>query len=97
MEAMGLTYPEAGVMATSPATEPETPPKALGFPLKIHSAKLQESVAVAAAKWVAMKALAAHPPEETALPALKPNQPNQSKAAPVMVMVRLWGMIGSLP
>ena len=37
----------------------------------------------------------ARDPEATALPPLKPNQPNQSRAAPRSVMVRLWGGIGS--
>ena len=31
-------------------------------------------------------------PAESALPALNPNQPNQSSPAPVMVIGRLWGM-----
>ena len=44
---------------------------------------------------VTTKADVARDPEATALPPLKPNQPNQSRAAPRSVMVKLWGGIGS--
>ncbi len=40
---MGCTNPEAGVMATKPATAPEIAPKAVGLPLWIHSATVQPS------------------------------------------------------
>ena len=35
---MGFTNPEAGVMATRPATAPEIAPSTLGLPFLIHSA-----------------------------------------------------------
>ena len=44
-----------------------------------------------------MKALTASPLASSALPALKPNQPNHSSAAPMTVMGRLCGGIGWWP
>src|SRR5579864_515156 len=93
---MGLTNPAAGVIATSPATEPEIPPSTLGLPLRIHSAAAHPIAAAAAAKWVATKALVARLPAANALPALNPNQPTQSKHAPMKLSTTLWGGIGSL-
>src|SRR5829696_6583779 len=90
---MGFTNPEAGVMATSPATAPEIPPRTLGLPLVIHSASSQPRVAAAAAKWVATNALVASPDAPRALPALKPNQPTQRRQAPMKLRTRLWGFI----
>ena len=81
--AMGWTKPDAGVMATSPATAPEIAPSAVGLPLWIHSAMVQPRAAAAAAKWVLMKALVASGPAFRALPALNPNQPTQSRQAPI--------------
>ncbi len=43
------------------------------------------------------KASAAVCPADSALPALNPNQPNQSSPAPVMVIGRSWGMNFSRP
>ena len=50
----------------------------------------------AVARCVPTNADVANPPDATALPALKPNHPNQSKAAPRRVIVKLCGGIGSL-
>src|SRR5262249_9914259 len=86
---IGPTNPAAGVMATSPATEPEIAPSALGLPLRTHSAKIQPTAAAAAAKCVATKALVARLPELSALPALKPNQPTHSRQAPTKLITRL--------
>src|SRR5262252_3415976 len=94
---MGPTYPEAGVMATRPATAPDAAPRTVGLPRVAHSATIQPSVAAAAPVFVATKALAASPPELSALPALNPNQPTHSNAAPVTVNGRLCGGMGSLP
>ncbi len=91
MAGIGLTNPAAGVIATRPATAPEIAPKALGLPLIFHSARVQPAAAVAAAKWVATKALDARLPAERALPALKPNQPTQSRQAPIKLKTTLWG------
>src|SRR5437762_10581848 len=90
----GLTKPEAGVIATRPTTQPEMPPRLLGLPAKIHSALSQASVAAAAPKWVATKALVASPLAASALPALNPNQPTQSRQAPVKLITRLCGFMG---
>src|ERR1700751_827942 len=80
---MGATNPAAGVMATSPATAPEIAPSALARPFLIHSATLQLIAAAAAARCVATNALVANRLEAKALPALNPNQPTQSKHAPI--------------
>src|SRR5262245_3543417 len=84
-------------MATSPATAPDAAPRTVGLPRVHHSASTHASVAAAAAVLVVTKALTASPPALSALPALKPNQPTQSIAAPTTVNGRLWGGIGSLP
>ena len=44
-----------------------------------------------------MKASAAEPSASSAEPALKPNQPNHSIEAPIIVIVRLCGVNASLP
>src|ERR1700688_557921 len=92
---IGLTNPEAGVIATSPATAPEMPPSILGLAPFIHSAPIHPSAAAAAAKWVATKALEASPLAAVALPALKPNQPTHNKQAPTTLSVMLCGFIAS--
>src|SRR5881296_1610772 len=91
------TYPEAGVIATSPATAPAAAPSTLGAPLCSQDTVIQVSAAMAAAVFVTTNALAARPPALIALPALKPNQPNQSSDAPRTVMVASCGSIGSRP
>src|SRR6478672_8137783 len=91
MAGKGLTKPDAGVMATSPATAPDMPPRTLGLPLWNHSAASQPKAAAAAPKWVATKALVARPLAPSALPALKPNQPTQSRQAPMKLRTRLCG------
>src|ERR1700739_148487 len=91
---MGPTNPAAGVMATSPATEPEIAPRALALPFLIHSAAPQPRAAAAAAKCVGTKALEGNPPACNALPALNPNQPTQSRQAPIKLKTRLCGGMG---
>src|SRR5438067_8400820 len=91
---MGPTNPDAGVIATSPATAPEIPPRTLGCPLRIHSAPAHPSAAAAAAKCVATNALVARELAAKALPALNPNQPTQSKHAPMKLSTKLCGGIG---
>ena len=44
---MGPTKPEAGVMATNPATAPDAAPKTVELPLCIHSAIIHERAAEA--------------------------------------------------
>ena len=81
--AMGVTKPAAGVIATRPATAPEAAPSTVGLPRELHSVNIQASAAAAVAVFVVMKALAARPFAASALPALNPNQPNQSRLAPI--------------
>src|SRR5271157_4724714 len=92
---IGFTNPAAGVIATSPATDPEIPPSTLGLPLRIHSAPAQPTAAAAAAKCVATNALVARLPAASALPALNPNHPTQSKQAPMTLSTTLCGGNGS--
>src|SRR5437870_13787458 len=92
---IGPTKPEAGVMATKPATAPLAAPRTVGLPIHAHSATTQERVAAAAPRLVATNAETATPFAANALPALKPNHPTHSRPAPVTVRVRLLGSIGS--
>ena len=89
MADMGETKPDAGVIATNPATAPEIAPRALGFPRFHHSAALQPTVAAAAPKCVATNALVAKVPADSALPALNPNHPTHSKQAPMKLKTTL--------
>src|SRR5262252_1882514 len=91
------TLPAAGVIATRPATAPEAAPSIEGLPLISHSANIHESTAHAVARYVFMNASAAEPFASSAEPALNPNHPNHSSDAPIMVIVRLCGLIASLP
>src|SRR6266699_1393604 len=95
IDASGVTYPEAGVMATSPTTRPVAAPTAVALPLRIQSRQVQVTMAVAAAVLVAVKAWAARPLAASADPALKPNQPNQRMPAPSRTSGTLWGTIGT--
>src|SRR5262245_51789289 len=81
--AIGVTNPEAGVIATKPATAPDAAPSIVGFPVLNHSAIIQPSAAVDAAVCVAMNALDARAPAPSAEPALNPNQPTHNMAAPI--------------
>src|SRR5512136_2786705 len=92
---IGATKPDAGVMATRPATAPLAAPSTVGFPLPSHSANIHESAAAAVAVLVATKALVASPFAASALPALKPNHPNHRSAAPMRTNGMLCGGIGS--
>src|SRR5271157_5345643 len=83
IEAPGSTKPEAGVIATRPATAPEMMPSTDGFPLVTHSAIIQASAAAAVAICVTAIAIPARPFEPTADPALNPNQPTHSNDAPI--------------
>src|SRR5829696_1335737 len=97
MAELGVTKPAAGVMATRPATAPAAAPSTLGWPLCAQATVTQARAPIAAAVFVVTNAVAARPFAASALPALNPNQPNQSKPAPSTVIVRSCGSIGSLP
>src|SRR3989440_5345048 len=79
---IGLTYPEAGVMATRPQTAPTEMPTADGFPFRTQSVSIQLTAAAAAARFVTTSAFTAKAFAARALPALKPNHPNHSTDAP---------------
>ena len=91
---IGVTKPEAGVIATSPATAPEIAPSAVHRPFRIHSAALQPIAAAAAPKWVATNAEVASVPAPKAEPALNPNQPTHSRQAPTKLSTTECGAIG---
>src|ERR1035437_9084879 len=90
-----LTNPEAGVMAPSPQMAPTAAPVAVGLPTRYQSTSIQATQAKHAAVLVVTRALTATPFMARALPALKPNQPNQSSAAPRMTKGTLAGPEGS--
>src|SRR5262245_2012951 len=85
----GPTKPEAGVMATRPATAPVQIPMTVGLPRNIHSTSIQVKPAVAVAMWVTSMAMPACRPADTAEPALKPNQPTHNIEAPMKVNTML--------
>src|SRR3984885_6669181 len=93
----GSTKPDAGVIATNPATAPEIAPSTDGLPLAIHSANIQPSAAAAVAICVTVIAMPARPFAAVAEPALNPNQPTHSSDAPMTASDRLYGAILSLP
>src|SRR3974377_1109265 len=89
-EPIGPTNPEAGVIATRPATAPEQMPITVGLPFMIHSTIIQVKPAVAVAVCVTTIDTPASGPARTAEPALKPNQPTHSREAPIIVSTMLW-------
>src|SRR5207245_8926845 len=94
---MTLTKPEAGVMATRPATAPAAAPTTLGCFLSHQLTVIQVRAAMAVAVLVTTKALVASAPAPSALPALTPNQPNQSRAAPRTDMAATCGRATCFP
>src|SRR5581483_6345607 len=95
-EPIGPTKPEAGVMATRPATAPEQMPTTVGLPRMIHSTSIQVKAAAAVAMCVTVIAMPACMPAVTAEPALKPNQPTHNSEAPMKVSTMLCGGAVSL-
>src|ERR1019366_234336 len=87
----GSTKPDAGVIATRPATAPDAAPSTEGFPLAIHSANIQPRAAAAVAICVTVMAMPARPFAATAEPALNPNQPTHSSDSPITAYARLCG------
>src|SRR3954452_15891120 len=94
---MGVTRRDAGVIATRPATAPAAAPTTLGLPETNQLNRVHVQAAAAVARWVTVKALEARPLAAMALPALKPNQPNQRIEAPITTMVMSCGSMGSRP
>src|SRR6185295_14335398 len=97
IEDIGDTNPEAGVMATSPATAPDAAPTVDGLPVWPHDINAHVTAAMPVAIWVATNALVAFVAAAAAEPALKPNQPVHSNAAPSTTNEMLCGSIGTLP
>src|SRR6266702_5796146 len=93
--AIGVTNPDAGVIATNPATAPEIAPRADGLPLRIHSAALHPIAAAAAPNCVATNADVASVPDPSADPALNPNQPTHRRHAPIKLSTTECGCIGT--
>src|SRR5919198_4376724 len=89
-EPTGPTKPDAGVMATRPATAPVQMPTTVGLPRVIHSTNIQVNAAADVAMCVTVMAMPACIPAVTAEPALKPNQPTHSSEAPMNVNTMLW-------
>src|SRR5277367_4938688 len=85
----GPTKPEAGVIATRPATAPEQMPTSVALPFSAHSTSIQVKPATPVAICVTSMAMPACTPAETAEPALKPNQPTHSREAPMNVSTML--------
>src|SRR4051812_7569731 len=91
---IGPTYPAAGVIATSPTTMAVAAPTAVGLLERIASSSVQTQSVPAGARKVAVNANPAIPFAATALPALKPNHPNQRTPAPSSVNGTLCGSRG---
>ena len=79
----GSTKPEAGVIATRPATAPEMAPSTEGLPLAIHSANIQRQRGGRGGDLRHGHRHAGAAVGATAEPALKPNQPTHSSEAPI--------------
>src|SRR4029079_7050400 len=79
---IGLTYPAAGVIATSPTTAPVAPPTAVAC-RDLHMSSINHTTsAVAAAVCVVITAVAAIPSAASAAPPLQPKHPNPRSTAP---------------
>src|SRR4051812_45136271 len=89
IDEIGPTNPDAGVIATKPATAPLAAPNTVGLPRTAHSVSIQANAAAAAAVFVTTNALTARPFDAMALPALNPNHPNHRSEAPISVNGRL--------
>src|SRR5690348_8517217 len=88
---IGPIYPAAGVTATRPTTMAVAQPTAVGLLDRAMSRNVQTTSVPAGASSVVVNASAAMPLAASALPALKPNQPNQSRPAPSSVKGTLCG------
>src|SRR5216683_6488570 len=88
-EPTGPTKPDAGVIATRPATAPVQMPMTVGLPRSAHSTNIQVSAAVAVATCVTVMAMPACMFAAVAEPALKPNQPTHNSEAPMKVSTML--------
>src|SRR5215207_1696158 len=94
---IGLMKPAAGVTATRPTTIAVAQPTAVGLPVRTMSRNVQTTSVAAGANIVVTNARPAIGLAATALPALKPNQPNHSSPAPSSTVGTLCGRIAVLP
>src|SRR3954452_24892306 len=97
MAPIGETAEQDGVIGTRPATTPEGAPSEGECPSRNFSVTSQPSEAAPVATMVLTQTTEAVLLAARAEPALKPNQPNHSRPAPVITRVRLCGRIGSRP
>src|SRR6186713_792565 len=97
MALIGLMNPAAGVMATSPTTIAVAQPTAVGLPERNMSRNVQTTSVAAGASIVVTNARPAIGLAASALPALKPNHPNQSSPAPSKTVGMLCGSIDAWP
>src|SRR6187549_363546 len=93
IELIGLMYPAAGVIATNPTTIAVAHPTAVGFPDRIISRNVHTTSVAAGASIVVTNASPAIGLAARALPALKPNHPNQRRPAPSNTVGMLCGRI----
>src|SRR5687767_9880038 len=96
-ELCAVMKPAAGVTPARPQIAPLIAAVVDGFFDLFHDSKIQTTADVTAPIWVTRNAFAAKAPDASALPALKPNQPNQSKDAPRTARGILCGTIISGP
>src|SRR6185312_10991298 len=89
---IGVTAPQAGVMATSPATAPEAAPTPVTCPSLIFSTPSQARVAAQVAVNVVTITIAADVPAASADPPLNAYQPAHSRPAPSSVSGTLCGL-----
>src|SRR3954467_1644675 len=94
---IGLMNPAAGVIATRPTTIAVAAPTAVGLPERIPSRKVHTTSVAAGASIVVTNARPAIGLAARALPALKPNQPNQRRPAPSRTNGTLCGRIDDAP
>ena len=97
MAPIGPTQPQAGVIATRPATAPEAAPSMVGVPRCTHSAKDQARAAAAVARIVFANTMLVNPFASRPEPTLKPNQPTHSSEAPIMTSGTLCGGMAVVP
>src|SRR5512140_3643850 len=97
MEPIGPTQPQAGVIATRPATAPDAAPSIVGVPRCTHSAKDQASAAADVASSVLANTWPAKPLASRFEPTLKPNQPTHSSEVPIITIGTLCGAIEAVP
>ena len=97
MAGIGPTKPDAGVIATNPATAPDEAPTRFGFSPNILAIVIHVTIDAEAAIFVTTNAFTASVLTANALPALNPNQPNHNIPAPNSTKGVLCGLISSFP